>query len=670
MRRIPVAIAAATLLLLALLPPAALLYVNSVLLPQELDRAEAMVEAACGCEVELGGARLLASGRIELQGIEAVVRTGGLELRADARGAAVETSLRSLIRARGAIGELRVALAASGSPPSAAETGPAWHTLEALADAGVLPDAVEVTDARVLARHPLLGSPVEISTSAFRVVHNADLGSLFATASPARAPGFSASFEAQYRSRRVEAEVVALELEAPHASAAGLDMRGDTIGLHLELAMSGGRIDRLKGMIDIENAVMESAVVAPDSIGPIDIRYSFSGSYDPHEPAVRLPHATPAPVARHFPRGVLSITDGTLAINGVHLGVRGALRGMHHPAGLSGTAHPVSAAPALLPRFIDLDVEIPRTPVDRINDAVPAALKGPLRGLDLGGSFGWSLRLRIPRYDPGGARWHAQADLRDFSVLEIPPRVNPYGLNGSFVHTIRDPAVGYEGDVLVPAVTSATAPDTPADGAGAPNRNGNEASGGHYVRLSEMSEWIPAAVLTTEDGDFYYHDGINFRTMARAAVRNLRAGEVLAGASTITMQLVKMLYLDDDRIIARKLQEVFLVFLIEHQVPVSKDRILEIYLNIAEFGPGVFGVREASRYYFDADPADLTLGEAMWLATVLPSPKRYHYYYEQGAISDGWFIRMKSYYDVMLERERLTPQQYAAALEDKPVFAK
>jgi membrane peptidoglycan carboxypeptidase len=136
------------------------------------------------------------------------------------------------------------------------------------------------------------------------------------------------------------------------------------------------------------------------------------------------------------------------------------------------------------------------------------------------------------------------------------------------------------------------------------------------------------------------------------------------------MQLAKMLFLDYDRHVARKLQEAFLVYLMEQHVGLTKERILEIYINIAEFGPGVYGIADAADYYFGRDPAELTAGEATWLASILPSPRRYHEYYEAGQITWGWFERMKSYFSIMLERERMTHEEYAEAVQAPPQFAK
>ena len=104
-------------------------------------------------------------------------------------------------------------------------------------------------------------------------------------------------------------------------------------------------------------------------------------------------------------------------------------------------------------------------------------------------------------------------------------------------------------------------------------------------------------------------------------------------------------------------------------MPVSKERILELYLNLAEFGPEVFGIYDASRYYFAKHPGDLTAGEATWLASILPSPKTYHRYFEDRWISDGWFDRMTGLYDIMLERGRMTPEEHAEAIQQRPVFA-
>ena len=183
-----------------------------------------------------------------------------------------------------------------------------------------------------------------------------------------------------------------------------------------------------------------------------------------------------------------------------------------------------------------------------------------------------------------------------------------------------------------------------------------------------MSLWIIRAVLTAEDGDFFFYGGINPVTFADAVARNFGEKEIVLGASTISMQLVKMLYLDQKRIFARKIQEAFLVYLMEHQVPASKERILELYLNLAEFGPGIYGVFDASRLYFNKEPSQLTAGEATWLASILPSPKTYYRQFEDGQIGTDGFRRMVALYDIMLERGRMTLEEYERAVAAPPQF--
>ena len=139
-----------------------------------------------------------------------------------------------------------------------------------------------------------------------------------------------------------------------------------------------------------------------------------------------------------------------------------------------------------------------------------------------------------------------------------------------------------------------------------------------YVPLHHISPWIPRAILTTEDNSFFKHDGFN-RTALRASIeRNLDRGDFVRGASTISMQLVKNVFLTREKVIARKVQEAILVWLMESVVRVPKARLLEIYLNVIEFAPGVFGVHDAAVHYFGKRPDELTLAECAWLVTIVP----------------------------------------------------
>lgn len=189
-----------------------------------------------------------------------------------------------------------------------------------------------------------------------------------------------------------------------------------------------------------------------------------------------------------------------------------------------------------------------------------------------------------------------------------------------------------------------------------------------YVPLHHISPWLIRAILTTEDNSFFKHDGFNRFALRQSIERNLAAGDYVRGASTISMQLIKNLYLTRKKVMARKIQEAFLVFLMESVVMVPKARILEIYFNIIEFGPGVFGIHDAAVHYFGKRPSELTLAECAWLVTIVPGPKRYHFYRARGEMTDRYFDRIKRYMKIMLNRERITQAEYDAAAAIKPLF--
>lgn len=145
-------------------------------------------------------------------------------------------------------------------------------------------------------------------------------------------------------------------------------------------------------------------------------------------------------------------------------------------------------------------------------------------------------------------------------------------------------------------------------------------TGGEAVRLSQMSPYIPQALVAIEDRRFRNHFGVDPIGLARASVKNLFAGRIVEGGSTITQQLAKNLFLKPARTFRRKIQEVVLSFWLETKF--TKDEILEIYLNRVYFGSGSYGVDAASRRYFGKSSRDVNLSEAALLAGLLKAPSR------------------------------------------------
>jgi monofunctional biosynthetic peptidoglycan transglycosylase len=140
----------------------------------------------------------------------------------------------------------------------------------------------------------------------------------------------------------------------------------------------------------------------------------------------------------------------------------------------------------------------------------------------------------------------------------------------------------------------------------------------HPVPLAKIPRHMLRAVLVAEDSRFYEHSGFDLIAIREALDYNLGRGELLIGASTISQQTVKNLYLSPSRNPIRKWHEMVLTWGLEHNL--RKSRILELYLNVVEFGRGIYGVQAASQAYYGVDVGELSLVQAAELAACLPSP--------------------------------------------------
>lgn len=141
-----------------------------------------------------------------------------------------------------------------------------------------------------------------------------------------------------------------------------------------------------------------------------------------------------------------------------------------------------------------------------------------------------------------------------------------------------------------------------------------------WKNLENISGRLQLAVMCAEDQNFLLHEGLDFRSIKKAEEINKRGGN-MRGASTITQQVAKNVFLWPDRTWVRKVAELYFSLLIE--MIWSKERIMEVYLNVAEFGDGIFGAEAASQAYFKRSADGISITQAARLAAVLPSPKRY-----------------------------------------------
>ena len=142
-----------------------------------------------------------------------------------------------------------------------------------------------------------------------------------------------------------------------------------------------------------------------------------------------------------------------------------------------------------------------------------------------------------------------------------------------------------------------------------------------WLRYESISPQLKRAVVAAEDAKFVGHEGFDWEAIQKAMEKNERKGKVVAGASTITQQLAKNLFLSGHRSWVRKGQEAAITWMLESVM--SKRRILELYLNVAEWGEGIFGAEAAARHHFGIPAQALNAHQAAWLAAILPSPRLY-----------------------------------------------
>jgi monofunctional biosynthetic peptidoglycan transglycosylase len=180
--------------------------------------------------------------------------------------------------------------------------------------------------------------------------------------------------------------------------------------------------------------------------------------------------------------------------------------------------------------------------------------------------------------------------------------------------------------------------------------NENKIISQKWVKLKEISPYVIKAVLISEDDKFWKHEGFDVDALESAFEKNLKNAKFSAGGSTITQQLSKNLYLSPTKNPIRKIKEAIITWRIEKSL--SKKRIIEIYLNIAEWGDGIFGIEAAAQHYFKKSAKNLTALQAAKLAAVLPNPIIYN------PIGDQKFVVTKSkrIFKIMQRRGIVVPE--------------
>ena len=250
-----------------------------------------------------------------------------------------------------------------------------------------------------------------------------------------------------------------------------------------------------------------------------------------------------------------------------------------------------------------LNISMPNCDGNSFFNSLPKGLFSSLEGIQTKGSLAYQLRFYIDTSNPDSLQFNSTIIPQQLKIVND-GMSNLYKMNGEFLYT------AFEKDIPV-----ATFP------VGSSNPD--------FTALENISPYLKNAVLVSEDGDFYWHKGFNERAFRKSIATNFKEKKFKRGGSTISMQLVKNVFLTRKKTIARKLEEAMIVWLIENNRITSKDRMMEVYLNVIEWGPGVYGATEASRFYFNKRPSDLSIAESIYLAMIIPRPKYFYWHFDE-----------------------------------------
>jgi len=263
-------------------------------------------------------------------------------------------------------------------------------------------------------------------------------------------------------------------------------------------------------------------------------------------------------------------------------------------------------------------------------DALPRRAFRHLNGLKAEGKLSFTLRGRIPFGMLDSLYLFSRLQPSDFRIKQFGMAHLPM-LNDTFTVYRKEP--GFPPIAIRVDSTAAT-----------------------YTRLCDVPKHLIHAVLTSEDGSFFYHKGFNEEAFAKSLAENIRKKRFARGASTISMQLVRNVFLSRNKNLSRKFEEILLTWLLENSRIVTKERMLEIYFNIIEWGPNIYGIKSAAQFYFNKKPSQLTLQESIFLAAIIPSPKYFRYtFVANGIMKDGFEGYFQRVAQIMLARNQIHP---------------
>ncbi|MDB5012585.1 MAG: glycosyl transferase family 51 [Daejeonella sp.] len=273
-------------------------------------------------------------------------------------------------------------------------------------------------------------------------------------------------------------------------------------------------------------------------------------------------------------------------------------------------AHPFIKYTLSPSKIYELKLHTEEMDAQELFNSFPLGLFESLDGIQVAGKLQYDMNFYLNKAKPNSVLFDSQLNKKNFKIVKW-GKMNLEKINSPFIYTPYEYGKPMR-DIMI----------------GQSNPN--------FTPLTQISPYLRNALLTAEDPSFYTHKGFVLESFRKSIITNLQEKAFKRGGSTISMQLVKNVYLSRQKTVARKIEEILIVWIIENTRLASKERMFEVYLNLIEWGRNVYGIGEASRFYFNKQPADLDLGESIFLASIVPRPKSGLYFFEgDGSLRTG-----------------------------------
>lgn len=281
----------------------------------------------------------------------------------------------------------------------------------------------------------------------------------------------------------------------------------------------------------------------------------------------------------------------------------------------------------------DMSVRVPTVHCQDAADSIVPRFAPVLNGMRCSGTMAFRIGFALKTANMRSLKFEFEPTLQNLKIESLGKYIDFAVLEGPFEHNARQP----DGTLY----TFVTGP-------------GSE----RWVPIDEITENLIKVVTTTEDGLFFFHRGFSVRQIRGAMVANLRKGRFVRGASTISQQMAKNLFfVEREKTISRKLQEAVVTWEMEHRL--TKQQILELYFNIIEFGPKIYGIKAAANHFFNRAADRLTLLQAIWLGSIIPGPRKFYHQFVRGSSGETWRNYLCWIGRIMLKREKITADQLA-----------